>query len=396
MNNTLKQKLKSNIWKFYLFDVFGGMFFAVPIIALFWLDNGLNLTQIMILQSLFSIVIILLEIPTGYFADIYGRKKALIISGMGIFGGIVIYSISYNFLEFLIGECLFAIGLSFYSGASSAFIYDTLKDLKQKKNYKRIWGNVKFYGMLALAISSIIGGFIGEINLRYTFYFSLPFMVLLIPISLSFVEPKRHKIIVKKGHFSKLKDTLRFSLIKNIKLRWIMVYAAIIFGFNNAGLWLYQPYFKLTGIDIAYFGVIFASFHVFAAVSSKYADKIEKRLGQKFSLIMLAGIVVVGYFLMSKIVFIFSFAFIYLFQFVRGFSEPVLSDYVNKLTKSNIRATVLSINNLVERIVYALIIPFIGWIADVYSITQALMITGISALVLGGIVLVILYKDRVI
>ena len=396
MNNTLKQKLKSNIWKFYLFDVFGGMFFAVPIIALFWLDNGLNLTQIMILQSLFSIVIILLEIPTGYFADIYGRKKALIISGMGIFGGIVVYSISYNFLEFLIGECLFAIGLSFYSGASSAFIYDTLKDLKQKKNYKRIWGNVKFYGMLALAISSIIGGFIGEINLRYTFYFSLPFMVLLIPISLSFVEPKRHKIIVKKGHFSKLKDTLRFSLIKNIKLRWIMVYAAIIFGFNNAGLWLYQPYFKLTGIDIAYFGVIFASFHVFAAVSSKYADKIEKRLGQKFSLIMLAGIVVVGYFLMSKIVFIFSFAFIYLFQFVRGFSEPVLSDYVNKLTKSNIRATVLSINNLVERIVYALIIPFIGWIADVYSITQALMITGISALVLGGIVLVILYKDRVI
>ncbi|MBI2136741.1 MFS transporter [Candidatus Woesearchaeota archaeon] len=396
MNNLLKQRLKSNIWKFYLFEIFGGMFFAVPIIVLFWMENGLSLTQIMILQSIFSVFLILFEIPTGYFADIYGRKKSMLISGAGIFFGMLTYSLGDNFSEFLAAEFLFAIGLSFYSGTSSAFIYDTLKDLKQENKYKKIWGNAKFYGLLALAVSNVIGGFIGKIDLRLALFMSLPFMFSLIPITMSFTEPKKHKAILEKGHLSRLKDTLRFALIDNIRLRWLIVYAAIVIGFNNAGLWLYQPYFKLTGIDIAYFGIIFASFQIVAALSSRYAHKIESRLGQKNSLVMLALIVVVGYFLTSKIVFIFSFAFIYLFQFVRGFSEPVLSDYVNKLTRSEIRATVLSINNLVERIVYASIIPFIGWIADVYSITQALMITGISALAFGVVVLVILHKDRVI
>ncbi len=396
MDATLKKKLESNIWKFYLFEICGGMFFEIPIIVLFWMENGLSLTQIMILQSIFSIFLICFEIPTGYFADVYGRRKSMLISGAGLFLGMLTYSLGDNFSEFLAAEFLFAVGLSFYSGTSSAFIYDTLKDLKQEKRYKKVWGNAKFFGLLALAVSNIIGGFIGKIDLRLALVMSLPFMFALIPITLSFIEPMRHKIIVARGHFSKLKDTLRFAFVDNIRLRWLIMYAAIVIGFNNAGLWLYQPYFKLTGIDIAYFGIIFASFQIVAAISSKYAHRIENKLGQKLSLIMLIVVMVVGYFLLSKIVFIFSFAFIYLFQFVRGFSEPVLSDYVNKLTRSEIRATVLSINNLVERIVYALIIPFIGWIADVYSITQALMITGISALVYGIVVLVILRKDKVI
>lgn len=82
MKKTEKNKLKSNIWKFYLFDIFAAMIFAVPIIVLFWQDNGLSLTQVMILQSIFSLMIVILEIPTGYFADIYGRKNVLFLSGL--------------------------------------------------------------------------------------------------------------------------------------------------------------------------------------------------------------------------------------------------------------------------------------------------------------------------
>ncbi|MBI5073015.1 hypothetical protein HZA99_04310 [Candidatus Woesearchaeota archaeon] len=43
MNDLEKKKLQSNIWKFYLFDIFGGMLFAVPIIVLFWQENGLDI-----------------------------------------------------------------------------------------------------------------------------------------------------------------------------------------------------------------------------------------------------------------------------------------------------------------------------------------------------------------
>jgi len=58
-----------------LFQAFSALSFFVPIIVLFWQENDLNLTQIMILQSLFSLTVVLLEIPSGYFADVFGRKN---------------------------------------------------------------------------------------------------------------------------------------------------------------------------------------------------------------------------------------------------------------------------------------------------------------------------------
>ncbi len=396
MKNTEREKLKSNIWKFYFFDIFGAMLFVVPIIVLFWQENGLNLTQIMILQSLFSIAMVILEVPTGYLADIYGRKNIMLLSGISFLLAISVYSIGFSFTSFLVAELFFALALSFYSGTSSAFIYDTLAELKQEKEYSKIWGRAKYYGLLAMAFSQIIGGFVGKINFRWAFYLSIPFYFLLIPIALSFQEPKRHKPLIEKNHLHNLSKIFKFSFFENIKLRWLIVFSAVITSLNSVGLWLYQPYFKLSGVDIAYFGIIFASFQIVAAVSSKYAHKIEKKLGAKISLIILVPIIFLGYLLMSKIVFWFSFIFIFMFQFVRGFSEPVFSDYVNKLAPSNIRATVLSVQSLVEKLLYAVLIPFIGWIADVYSLLQALTLAGVLTLVFGVIILFILRKDKVL
>jgi MFS family permease len=70
---------KLNIKKYYRFEISSMVLFATPIIVLFWQDNGLSMAQIMILQSIYSILVVVLEIPTGYIADIYGRKKSLII-----------------------------------------------------------------------------------------------------------------------------------------------------------------------------------------------------------------------------------------------------------------------------------------------------------------------------
>ena len=124
-----KKNLQSNIKKFYLFQLVSGMMFFLPIVVLFWQDNGLSLTQIMILQSMFSIVVVLLEVPTGYLADIFGRKTSIIGGSFFSAFGIIAYSLSHSFYQFLIAEILWAISMSLLSGADSAFIYDTLKDL---------------------------------------------------------------------------------------------------------------------------------------------------------------------------------------------------------------------------------------------------------------------------
>ena len=391
-----KHNLQKNIWKFYLYNIFTGMFFAVPVFVLFWQENGLSLTQVMLLQSIFAISSVILEIPTGYFADVHGRKFTLTIAGITGLIAISIYSIGYNFSQFLIAELFFALSISFLSGTKSALVYDTLLELGKEKQYKKLWGNLLFYGMLALAASSIIGGFIGKINLRYTLYASIPFFALPVLLTLSMQEPQRHKLVIQKGYLTELLNILKTTFVYNKKLRWIIVYSGVVYAFNQAALWLYQPYFILSGLDIAYFGFVFASFQLVAAFTSKYAHKLEEKLGQKYSLAMLILLVAFSYFLMSNFIFLFSFSFCFIQQFVRGFKNAVVTDYINQLTTSEIRATVLSAQSFIGRLIYAVIIPFIGWVADVYTLAQALMILAVTTLVSGIVILVILRRDRVI
>ena len=394
--NTYKHKLKKNIWKFYLYNIFTGMFFAVPVFVLFWQGNGLNLTEIMLLQSIFAISSVVLEIPTGYFADVYGRKHTLTIAGITGLLAISIYSIGHNFNQFLIAEIFFALSISFSSGTKSAFVYDTLKELGKENQYKKLWGNLLFYGMMSLAVSSIIGGFIGKINLRYTLYASIPFFAAPVLLILLMHEPQRHKLVIKKGYTKELLIILKNTFLHNKKLRWIIIYSGIVYAFNQAALWLYQPYFKLSGLDIVWFGFVFSSFQLVAAFTSKYAHKLEEKLGQKYSLAMLILLVALSYFLMSNFVFLFSFSFCFIQQFVRGFKNAVVTDYINQLTSSDIRATVLSAQSFIGRLIYAIIIPFIGWVADVYTLVQAFGILAITSLVTGIVILVILRKDGVI
>jgi hypothetical protein len=69
------KQIKGNIWKYYVFQVLLSMMFLTTAAVLFWQGNGLSLTEIMILQSLFSIVVVVLEIPTGCFEDVFERKN---------------------------------------------------------------------------------------------------------------------------------------------------------------------------------------------------------------------------------------------------------------------------------------------------------------------------------
>ncbi|MBW3020411.1 MFS transporter [Candidatus Woesearchaeota archaeon] len=396
LNKEYKKKLESNIWKFRLFEMFSGVWFFIPILVLFWQDNGLSYTQIMVLQSVYAMAIVFLEVPTGYFADLYGRKKSLVIGAIGLFFAVLIYSFSSTYLQFFAAEMFYALSLSMISGANSALVYDSLVTLKKESQYKRVWGDIVFYGLIATAVGNVTGGFIGNYNFRWAFYAMIPFMLALIIISLTLTEPRKHKKIVKKGYMLKILKTVKKTVFHNIKLRWLLFYAAIIIGFNQAGLWLIQPYLLLSGVDVLYFGIIFASFQLVAAVSSKYSHKVEESLGQKNSLIFLLVLLTLSYFLMSAFVFWFSFIFIYMRQFIRGFSSVVFSDYINKLTSSEVRATVLSVQSMFNRLVYALIIPIFGYIADVFTLTYTMFIIGASGLVVGSILLLILWKDRVI
>ena len=152
-------QLKHNILKMYLLKAVLWFMVAMPIIVLFFQEHGLSLTQVMFLQAIYSLSVAVFEIPSGYIADLFGRKNTIIISTIFSFIGYVIFSFYGGFFAFAIAEVLIGIGGSLMSGSDSAILYDTLLETDNKETYTKIEGRNYAIGNFSEATAGVLGGF---------------------------------------------------------------------------------------------------------------------------------------------------------------------------------------------------------------------------------------------
>ena len=157
-----------NVKKYYAFNFFNSLEFFAPVIVLFWQSKGLNFSQIMILQSIYAVGVIVLELPTGALADYLGKRISLIFGSLFFTAGFFIYGISNQFWHFIIGELTIGTGAALISGADSAFIHESLNAVGRGSEYKRTEGSVRGLTSISRAIGKIIGGLLGSISLSYT------------------------------------------------------------------------------------------------------------------------------------------------------------------------------------------------------------------------------------
>ena len=373
MNN---EKVKSNIWKFYLANFFREWMFIIPVVVLFWQENGLSLTQIMLLQSLFAISIVVFEVPTGVIADKWGRKQSMIFGSLFLIAGAIIYGFGHNFLQFFFAEATWGIGACFFSGADVAFVYDSLKQTKKVKDFKKVLGNAKSFGYLAAGISGIIGGFVAVYSMRLNWFLTAIGMFFLFFIVLAYVEPKHFEKIGKKKYLKHTAESFK-EAFTNKNILFMLLFYSFLAVIARISLWFYQPYLKASGWNIAYIGIIWASFTLFAIFGSKSAHKLEKHLGVSKSLWFMIILSTLSLIFMSYWFVLFGIIFIYLQQFLRGFNPPVLSDYTNQHLSAGKRATLLSIQSFSGNLLFAIIGPFFGWFADTFSLKFALFLTGV-------------------
>ena len=85
-------QLRHNILKMYLLKAVLWFMVAMPIIVLFFQEHGLTLTEVMILQSIYSFSVALFEIPSGFIADVFGRKRTIVLSTIFTFIGFLVFS----------------------------------------------------------------------------------------------------------------------------------------------------------------------------------------------------------------------------------------------------------------------------------------------------------------
>lgn len=384
-------KVKGNLWRFYFYTIFSFTPFSLPILVLFWKENGLDLFQIFLLQSLFAVAVVLLEVPTGMIADRIGKRTSLIYGALFLFIGYFIYALGTDFFTFLIAEILLSVGVCLLSGADSSLLYDTLKELNRESEYTKIESKSRAYQMVSFAICNLIGGFVGSYSYRYAMYLSIIGPLLSFIVSLGFVEVnKEHLISSFKEGLSSYKDLLKesFKFMKKHKLiRWIIVFSSILSCSSTWLLWLYQPYMEYTKLPVWTFGMVFALFNFFAAFSSNVSYKLEKKFSQKGMIFLLMSFQTLTLIFMGLFVTPFSFLFILGHQAVRGLSRPLINQWVLKYTFEDKRSTILSFCSLGGRLFYAVTSPILGYIAGIISLELFLILQGLILVVMFIIML---------
>ncbi|MEJ5266464.1 MAG: MFS transporter [Bacteroidales bacterium] len=348
----------------------------MPIIVLFYQENGLSLKDVLTLQAIYSIAIIVLEIPSGYLADIWGRRNTMIFGAILGTLGFGIYSLSYGFLGFLIAELTLGTAQSFISGSDSALLYDTLK-LKNKENqYIKYEGRVLSLGNFAETIAAVAGGFIAHISLRSTFYAQTAVAFIAIPAAIALIEPQKNNEIVKSG-FRHILKVVKFSLFESKELALNILLSSILGCATLTMAWFLQAYLaQIQNFTEYQIGIAWSVVNLTVGISTFFAYRIEKRLGVKTTLLLIIFIISGSYIYLGYDESIAAFVIIWLFYYTRGLATPVLKDYINRFCDPSVRATILSVRNFVIRLLFSGFGPFVGWYADLYSLKQAFVLSG--------------------
>ncbi len=189
-----------NIWLLQIFRGLSAALIVMPVIVPFFQSNGLSQTEIFLLQSAFAAVVLLLEVPSGYFADRFGRKRSLLMGAILTTIGFGVYGLAFGFWPMLVAEVILGIGLSFVSGADAALAYDSLLSVKQEEQYRRFEAMSFTYGAIGGVTAAIAGGVIATSSLRAAVLAQVVVNVILIPVVLLLKEPKRRAAAVGHGN----------------------------------------------------------------------------------------------------------------------------------------------------------------------------------------------------
>jgi MFS family permease len=357
---------------------------VMPSIVLFYYSNGMTMKDIFMLQGVYSVTLMSLEIPTGYFADIVGRKTSMLLGSFFGFGGYLIYASSGGFWQFAIAETILGIGQSLISGADSALLYDTLASKRLLGNYTRLEGRITSIGNFAEALAGLIGGGLALISLRTPFIVQASVAFIAIPAALALREPPI-KITARKPGLKDIRSIIKNTLYSDRKLRWNTLFSAVIGASTLTMAWFAQPYFKSVSLPLKWYGVVWAVLNLSVGMAAIKAWKLEKRLGVSRTVILFTVILITGYLTIPFLPFYAGILVLLAFYLARGIATPLLRNYINLITTSEVRATVLSVRNFVIRMLFAILGPLFGWLTDSYSLSLAMIIAGLFFGLMSGV-----------
>lgn len=326
----------------------------IPVITLVYFGKGVSLADFFLIQGVFRIAAFLFEIPSGYLADVFSRKKIMVLATFLQFLGMFLLIWAQGFWAVVVCESLMGMASALLSGTGEAYVYDLLKRDSKENQYVKENGSIKSFAQLGMFISMIVGGVLltmGE-SVLLCVEALVVFFGFLLMLLLPEIKEIRRKVVPEA---SPLKDCLGIvkMSVKHPEIKWLMLFPAIYSTFTIVLLWLFQPMMELALVPVALFGVFFAINQGSRVLFSKFAHRILNMLGTRKLLWVCIGALVLGFsavllainsngFVMPLVYAICGIAAIA--PAVQTMCVLVFNDYIHTRIQSNERGTVLSLS----------------------------------------------------
>lgn len=361
-----------------------GFVFYAPIATIYRENRGISISQIFLIESIYMIWIIFLEIPWGVFADKFGYKRTLVLSNFMFLISKIIFFKANSFSMFLLERLVLAIAISGLSGCDSTLLY---LSLDKSDNSEKAFAKYAFFSNLGFLLGSLISTFIINISMDLAAFYTI------IPYGLAFIISFFLKDVgVNKGKNIGILKNIKAILKKRNILIFVVGMALVTEVVQSISVFLNQNIYIKSNVDVKYFGVLLVAIQIISLFSVK-SYKITNKLGQMKSILLLLVIILISSFiLIFTNNFIIAFSGIALISTSMDFISPISLDIENNSITSIDRATVLSIYSMIGSIVSAAINPIIGF-ASSYSLEVGLVTCSILCLI--SILLIYLYKNRI-
>ena len=396
---TLHSEIKKDyqIKKFCAYGFLKNLKFFEPYLLIYFIGLGLNLFQIGILYSIREFITYIFEVPSGVFADTYGKKKELMICFTFYMISFVIFFFAANFLVLSLAMVLFGLGEAFRSGTHKAMIYTYLEQKKWFNEKTFVYGRTRSFSLIGSAISSFVS-IIFVLNLPSVKWI---FLICIIPYVLDFILIWSYPDSLDEKHYAKfnfmhfLSESFRQvkEIFQSRDLKKILMSSSLFDSIFKSIKDYIQPILKLTIIasaGVAAFnvtpedkvtivlGITYGVFYIFSSIASRNVHKLSKigsskSLSNKMFDVMAICLIMLSIGVKNNITTI----IIVMKDARRPLIVDVLGDYMHKSQ----RATVLSVDSQLRALFTIILAPLFGFIASYFSIEVLFIVIGVLIII---------------
>jgi MFS family permease len=371
--------VNKNVRLLYGFSFFDPFMIVIPVWVPYLATQGITMRQFMELQAVFAIVILCGEVPSGLLSDLWGRKKTLLLGSTLKAVSFSLLPLWSNYEGFLFYHLTMGIALSMISGGDVALLYEWhLAAGGERSRGTAVLGNMKLAGQTGAAASALLGGAVVTLSYGHLLWANAILSWIPMLLVLGVTEPPAALAEGKKRKRSEdLKAILSTTLGRDGATRFVFFNLIASGAAGLVMVWTHQKYWQDSGLPLAYFGVLFASYNLIFGFAGRAAALATTRYGQRTVFTAVGVLPVIACLGMASFSGWGGILLGTLGQIGRGLGSVVFLNTLNEKISSAFRATVISMAQLGTRASFALLGPIVGYGIDAWGLQSVLSALGV-------------------